>query len=161
MTRSLHLRKILWRHISKTKKAINLKFCIRNAFIDIMTHAKFNFNQLMLTLIFGIRASEPPPGSGERLKRPGLIGLSAMRLDNSCFENNTNVCFLSCLNKLLGSHFVKVFRSPWDVHVPLIKSLHFILAQSGNSLIAAACLLKSIQKRTQWKYCHSARGKKW
>ena len=43
-----------------------------------MTHAKSNFNQLMLTLIFGIRASEPPPpppGSGERLKRPGLIGL--------------------------------------------------------------------------------------
>ena len=40
-----------------------------------MTHAKFNFNQLMLTLIFGIRASEPP-GPGERLKRPGLIGLS-------------------------------------------------------------------------------------
>ena len=30
--------------------------CIRNAFIDIMTYAKFNFNQLILTLIFGIRA---------------------------------------------------------------------------------------------------------
>ena len=60
----------------KTKRAINLKFCIRNAFIDIMTHAKFNFNQLMLTLISGIRASEPPPGPGERLKRPGLIGLN-------------------------------------------------------------------------------------
>ena len=30
----------------------------------------------MLTLIFGIRASEPPLGPGERLKRPGLIGLS-------------------------------------------------------------------------------------
>ena len=60
MTRSLPLRKILWRHISKTKRAINLKFCIRNAFIDIMTLAKFNFNQLMLTLIFSIRASEPP-----------------------------------------------------------------------------------------------------
>ena len=29
---------------------------MRNAFIDIMTHAKFNFNQLMLTLIFGIQA---------------------------------------------------------------------------------------------------------
>ena len=41
----------------------------------IMTHAKFHFNWLMLTLIFGIWASEPPPGSGERLKRPGLIGL--------------------------------------------------------------------------------------
>ena len=60
----------------QTKRAINLKFCIRNAFIDIMTHAKFNFNQLMLTLIFGIRASEPPLGPGERLKRQGLIGLN-------------------------------------------------------------------------------------
>ena len=27
----------------------------------IMTHTKFHFNWLMLTLIFGIRASEPPP----------------------------------------------------------------------------------------------------
>ena len=27
----------------------------------IMTHAKFHFNWLMLTLIFGIWASEPPP----------------------------------------------------------------------------------------------------
>ena len=26
----------------------------------IMTHAKFHFNRLMLTLIFGIWASEPP-----------------------------------------------------------------------------------------------------
>ena len=44
--------------------------------MDIMTHAKFYFNRLMLTLIFAIRASEPPPPRpGERLKRPGLIGL--------------------------------------------------------------------------------------
>ena len=43
----------------------------------IMTHAKFYFNQLMLTLSFGIWASAPPtpPGPGERLKRSGLIGL--------------------------------------------------------------------------------------
>ena len=27
----------------------------------IMTHAKFHFNRLMFTLIFGIRTSEPPP----------------------------------------------------------------------------------------------------
>ena len=50
----------------------------------IMTHAKFHFNQLMLTLIFGIRASEPPPpppprGPGEQLKRPGVIGLSVKK----------------------------------------------------------------------------------
>ena len=43
--------------------------------MDKMTHAKFYFNWLMLTLIFGIGASEPPLGPGERLKSPGLIGL--------------------------------------------------------------------------------------
>ena len=45
----------------------------------IMTHAKFHFDRLMLTLIFGIWAFEPPPPPpppGERLKRPGLIGLT-------------------------------------------------------------------------------------
>ena len=47
--------------------------------MDIMTHSKFHFNRLMLTLIFGIRASEPPPGPGEQLKRPGLIGLNLTR----------------------------------------------------------------------------------
>ena len=35
----------------------------------------FFFNQLMLTLIFAIRASEPHFGPGKRLKRPSLIGL--------------------------------------------------------------------------------------
>ena len=33
---------------------------MKNAFMDIITHAKFHFDQLMLTLTFGIRASEPP-----------------------------------------------------------------------------------------------------
>ena len=46
------------RHISKTRRATRLKFCIRNASMAIMTHAKFHFNRLMLTLIFGIWASE-------------------------------------------------------------------------------------------------------
>ena len=39
----------------------------------IMTSTKFRSNRLMLTLIFGIRVSEARPG--DRLKRPGLIGL--------------------------------------------------------------------------------------
>ena len=46
--------------------------------MDIMTHAKFYFNRLMLTLIFTIWASEPPPGPGKRLKGPGLIGLTVI-----------------------------------------------------------------------------------
>ena len=48
--------------------------------MDIITHAKFHLNRLMLTLIFGIRASEPPPPlkPGEPLKRPGLIGLKCL-----------------------------------------------------------------------------------
>ena len=29
--------------------------------MDIMTHAKFHFDGLKLTMIFGIRSSEPPP----------------------------------------------------------------------------------------------------
>ena len=66
---------ILWRHISKTRRAITLKSCIKNAFMDIMIHAKFHLSRLMLTLIFGIWVSEPPLGPGERLKRPGPIAL--------------------------------------------------------------------------------------
>ena len=57
-------------------------FCMRNAFMNIMTHAKFHFNRLMLALIFGIRVSKPPTsppfGPGERLKRPGLIELRSI-----------------------------------------------------------------------------------
>ena len=47
----------------------------------IMTRARFHFNQLMVTLISSIRASEPPPPPpppqpGERRERPGLTGLT-------------------------------------------------------------------------------------
>ena len=48
-------------YISNTRRATGLKFCIRNAFMSIMTYAKFHFNWSMLTLIFGIWASEPSP----------------------------------------------------------------------------------------------------
>ena len=57
------------------------------AFMAIMTHPKFHFNRLMLTLIFGIQASElPPPGPGERLKRPGLIRLSWISVHAFCLS---------------------------------------------------------------------------
>ena len=37
----------------------------------IMTHAKFHFNWLMLTLIFGIWASEPPPRAWRTTEKAG------------------------------------------------------------------------------------------
>ena len=43
--------------------------------MDIMTHAKFYFNRLMLTLIFGAWASEPPPPPWAWTGKAGLIGL--------------------------------------------------------------------------------------
>ena len=46
--------------------------------MDIMTHAKFHFNQLMLTLIFGVWASEPPPRAWQTTKKAGLVGLNDM-----------------------------------------------------------------------------------
>ena len=47
----------------KLVKATRPKLCIRHAFMAVMTHVKFCSNKLMVTLIFGVRASEPPsPG---------------------------------------------------------------------------------------------------
>ena len=66
----------------------------------IMTHDKSHFSRLMLTLIFGIWASEPPsPGPGERLKRPGLIGLKSIYLAFNVqkmvrFSNETSLFYL-------------------------------------------------------------------
>ena len=78
MTCSLFPRENLWHHICKARRAISLKFCIKNAFIAIMTHAKFHCNWLTSTLIFGIGASEFPFGPGKWRKRPGPIGLTLL-----------------------------------------------------------------------------------
>ena len=65
-----------------------------------MTHAKFNFNQLMLTLISGIRASEPL-GPRKQLKRPGMIGLKDGIIDEEEF-NTLQMLHLETLNELTG-----------------------------------------------------------
>ena len=43
----------------------------------------------MLTLIFGMRASEPPLGPSKRLKRPGLIGLSEGGSNTKIYTQNS------------------------------------------------------------------------
>ena len=45
--------------------------------MGIMTHAKFHFNRLMLTLIFGIRASEPPPRAWRTTEKAGSDSVNA------------------------------------------------------------------------------------
>ena len=45
----------------------------------IMTHAKFDFNWLMLTLIFGIWASEPPPRDWRTTEKAGPDRVNAAR----------------------------------------------------------------------------------
>ena len=44
----------------ENRTATRFKFCIRHAFMAIMTSEKFHFNLLMVTLIFGIWAFDPP-----------------------------------------------------------------------------------------------------
>ena len=57
---------------SYLRRATRFNVCNGNAFKVIMTHAKW----LVLTLIFGIWASDPSPGLCERrLKGPGLTEL--------------------------------------------------------------------------------------
>ena len=92
MTCSLLPREILWRHISKTGRAIILKFCMRNAFIAITTHAKFHFNWLMLTLIFGIWASEPPR-AWRTTERAGPDGVKYRGI-STFFDNFLLLCLL-------------------------------------------------------------------
>ena len=44
----------------------------------IMTHAKFHFNWLMLTSIFGIWASEPPPPAWRTTEKAGPDRVNAL-----------------------------------------------------------------------------------
>ena len=115
------------RHISKTGRAISLKFSIRNAVMDIMTQAKFHFNRLMLTLIFSIRASEAPIGPGERLKTPGLIGLTGRLFVEISWTNTAINVFRAMLINYI--YLTYIFKSYTMQHVFLTynsqKLFHF------------------------------------
>ena len=74
----------------------------------IMTHAKFHFNWLMLTLIFAIWASEPP-GPGERLKRPGLIGLKRYLNEKNLIHGRV----MAMISKFSPQIFETYFRPEW------------------------------------------------
>ena len=87
-----------------------------------MTYAKSNFNQLMLTLIFAIRASEPPLGPGERLKRPGLVELKF-------FSHNTQIF----------SHTTKYFSYRTKIFCTQVKLLNFKTLNISLSLLTKFC----------------------
>ena len=99
-----------------------------NAFMAIMEHAKFHFNRLILTLIFGIQASEPD----ERLKRPGLTGLSIFPYPDYycfllCFSDKTLQIFISFFllaflgkNRFLPSNLCHILGSYIGYHLRLI-----------------------------------------
>ena len=96
-----------------------------------MTHAKFNFNQLMLNLIFGIRASEPPLRPGEQLKRPGLIGLRPSRIQKEKFRN---LPYDDTMQSLLTGnlHNAKVPRHQYEVILTVKLSITGFLFACGR-----------------------------
>ena len=63
----------------------------------IMTHAKFHFNWLMLTSIFGIWASEPPPRAWRTTEKAGPDRVKrTLCLDgNRKFDRNSETFKLS------------------------------------------------------------------
>ena len=89
------------------------------------------------------------PGTNENLRRTNLHDLIFMTERTQQVYISSSPSFLTSI--LLGRGFLLVGGcleiDLWQVHLKpglYIKSLHFILAQSGTSLIAAACPLKSI-----------------
>ena len=71
--------------------------------MDTITHAKFHFNRLTLTLIFGVRASEPPR-PGERVKRPGLIGFKEDSLSKAAGAGVFKPWFRASSCRLITQH---------------------------------------------------------
>ena len=59
----------------------------------IMTHAKFHFNRLMLTLIFGIWASEPSR-AWQTAEKAGPDRAKRLKMDSFCFSKSDNTAFI-------------------------------------------------------------------
>ena len=103
MTRSPRQKGILWRHISKTRKATRLKFCIGHAFMAIDS-CKVSFQSVDGKLDFWHPGLWATPRLGKRLKRPGLIGLNRYIVNSvlpviACFRRlpeckGFNICSL-------------------------------------------------------------------
>ena len=108
--------------MSKSRRAIGLKFCTRSTFKDIMTHAKFHFNRLMLTLIFGIRASEPSPPAWRTTEKAGP--------DRVKFPTNlspTSDVIIFCFSifvRMLFEVFPLIFLKPKKILTKTVKSSH-------------------------------------
>ena len=96
---------------------------MRNAFIDIMTHAKFHFSRLMLTLVFGIRASESPLG---------LHCLQELALESTNFDYSSAEYRVIAI---IIANF-RLFR-PVRSDVPAEKPKHFMEIKFFNKAVDA------------------------
>ena len=69
MTRSIVERNYLWRHISKSKKAINLKFCLLTCIIHTIISGKLQINPLIVTLFSSSGPNSPPPPEADEMSK--------------------------------------------------------------------------------------------
>ena len=71
----------------------------------IMTHAKFRFNWLMLTLIFGIWASEPPPPRAwQTTEKAGPDRVNVLHVIFLFTELKLEMFQIRCHNKILKNN---------------------------------------------------------
>ena len=74
--------------------------------MDIMTHAKFHFNRLMLTLIFGIQASEPfPPPPPRAWRTTEKAGPNRVKCEYSKLDISNNI-FLGEISQIVSYIFI-------------------------------------------------------
>ena len=113
--------------------------------MGIMTHAKFHFNQLILTLIFGIRASDPPPRAWGTTEKAGP---DTKGLKETMVEVKTFVKVASNVNKVGkgGLYLVLILYMSFARFLPhhfgvllVYHSFFFSYTVSGNSLAGDDC----------------------